>query len=168
MTRERLQKILAAAGFGSRRGCEEMIAEGRGDVNGAIAEIGMSADPAVDRIRIDGRRLPARPQARTFALYKPRGVVSSLSPQGDRSTVRDLLPYPGRFYPIGRLDMDSEGLILLTNDGELKRRLELPQTGWERRYRVRAYGRISEQRLESLRKGITVCRRCGRRPEWPP
>src|SRR4030042_5640589 len=118
MTRERLQKILAAAGLGFRRGCETLIEEGRVEVNGVRALLGNSADPGIDRIRVDGSPLPARPQARTFALHKPRGIVSSLAAQGERATVRDMLPFEGRFYPIGRLDMDSEGLIPLTNHGQ--------------------------------------------------
>jgi 23S rRNA pseudouridine2605 synthase len=156
VARERLQKILAAAGLGSRRGCEELIATGRVEVNGAPAAIGMSADPAVDRIRVDGRPLPARPQTRTFALHKPRGVVSSLAAQGDRSTVRDLLPYPGRFYPVGRLDMDSEGLILLTNDGGLAQRISHPRFEVEKEYRVLVARRPTADQLAAWRRGVVL------------
>lgn len=156
MARERLQKILAAAGLGSRRGCEGLIEEGRVEVNGAPAVLGMSADPAVDRIRVDGVPLPARPQTRTFALHKPRGVVSSLAAQGDRSTVRDLLPFPGRFYPVGRLDMDSEGLILLTNDGEMAQRISHPKFEVEKEYRVLVAQRPSTEQLEIWRRGVVL------------
>jgi len=156
MARERLQKILAAAGLGSRRGCEELIQAGRVEVNGSPAALGSSADPEVDRIRVDGRTLPARPKARTFALYKPRGVISSLSAQGNRSTVRDLLPLAGRFYPVGRLDMDSEGLILLTNDGELAQRISHPRFEVEKEYSVLVARRPSEEQLGIWRRGVVL------------
>jgi 23S rRNA pseudouridine2605 synthase len=156
VAKERLQKILAAAGLGSRRSCETMIEEGRVQVNGAPAALGMSADPEADRIRVDGRPLPARPRARTFALNKPRRVVSSLAAQGERSTVRDLLPLPGRFYPVGRLDMDSEGLILLTNDGALAQRISHPKFEVEKEYRVLVARRPTEEQLEIWRRGVVL------------
>jgi 23S rRNA pseudouridine2605 synthase len=156
MTRERLQKILAAAGLGSRRGCERMIEEGRVEVNGLRAEVGNSADPDVDRIRIDGMPLPVRPTPRTFAIHKPRGIISSLAAQGDRSTVRDLLPFPGRFYPVGRLDMDSEGLILLTNDGELAQRISHPSFEVEKEYLVLLARRPTEEQLAIWRRGVVL------------
>jgi 23S rRNA pseudouridine2605 synthase len=116
---ERLQKILARAGLGSRRGSEELIVQGRVTVNGKRAELGQKADQAVDQIIVDGLPLAA-PQKLTYVLlHKPRGVVSSLTPQGNRQTVRELVPQEARLYPVGRLDVDSEGLILMTNDGEL-------------------------------------------------
>jgi 23S rRNA pseudouridine2605 synthase len=156
VAKERLQKILAAAGLGSRRGCETLIEEGRVEVNGAPAVLGMSADPDADKIRVDGVPLPSRPRVQTFALHKPRRVVSSLAAQGDRSTVRDLLPVPGRFYPVGRLDMDSEGLILLTNDGELAQRISHPKFEVEKEYRVLVARRPSEEQLEIWRRGVVL------------
>jgi 23S rRNA pseudouridine2605 synthase len=156
MTPERLQKILAAAGLGSRRGCEKIIEEGRVEVNGSRAELGSSADPAIDKIRVDGTLLPARPQARTFAIYKPRKVISSLSAQGDRSTVRDLLPFPGRFYPVGRLDMDSEGLMLLTNDGDLAQRISHPSFEVEKEYLVLVARRPTDEQLAIWRRGVVL------------
>lgn len=156
MAKERLQKILAAAGLGSRRGCEALIQEGRVEVNGIPAVLGMSADPDADRIRVDGMPLPARPSTRTFALHKPRHVVSSLAAQGERSTVRDLLPLKGRFYPVGRLDMDSEGLILLTNDGELAQRVSHPKFEVEKEYRVLVARRPSTEQLEIWRRGVVL------------
>jgi 23S rRNA pseudouridine2605 synthase len=153
---ERLQKILAAAGLGSRRGCEELIADGRVKVNGAIAALGMSADPSVDSIRVDGAPLPARAQSRTFALHKPRRVVSSLAAQGERRTVRDLLPFPGRFFPVGRLDLESEGLILLTNDGELAQRVSHPKYEVEKEYSVLVARRPEEKQLEAWRHGVVL------------
>jgi 23S rRNA pseudouridine2605 synthase len=156
VAKERLQKILAAAGLGSRRSCETLIEEGRVRVNGLPASLWMSADPETDRIRVDGRTLPARPRARTFALHKPRRVVSSLAAQGERSTVRDLLPVPGRFYPVGRLDMDSEGLILLTNDGELAQRISHPKFEVEKEYRILVARRPTEEQLEIWRRGVVL------------
>jgi 23S rRNA pseudouridine2605 synthase len=156
MTRERLQKILAAAGLGSRRSCEQLIEEGRVEVNGTRALLGSSADPDADKIRVDGTLLPARPKPRTFALHKPRGIISSLAAQGDRSTVRDLLPFPGRFYPVGRLDMDSEGLILLTNDGELAQRISHPRFEVEKEYQVLLARRPTDEQLAIWRRGVVL------------
>jgi len=156
MTSERLQKILAAAGLGSRRSCERLIEEGRVEVNGSRARLGSSADPAVDRIRVDGSPLPARPKPRTFALHKPRGIVSSLAAQGERATVRDLLPLTGRFYPIGRLDMDSEGLILLTNDGDLAQRISHPSFEVEKEYLVLLARRPTDEQLAIWKRGVVL------------
>jgi 23S rRNA pseudouridine2605 synthase len=156
LAKERLQKILAAAGLGSRRSCERLIEEGRVEVNSSPAVLGMTADPAADKIRVDGRLLPGRPRARTFALHKPRGVVSSLAPQGDRSTIRDLLPVAGRFFPVGRLDLDSEGLILLTNDGELAQRISHPKFEVEKEYRVLVARRPENKQLEIWRRGVVL------------
>jgi 23S rRNA pseudouridine2605 synthase len=156
LAKERLQKILAAAGLGSRRGCEKLIEEGRVEVNGVRAAIGSSADPATDAIRVDGSALPSRPEVRTFALHKPRGVVSSLAAQGNRSTVRDLLPLPGRFYPIGRLDLDSEGLILLTNDGGLAQRISHPSFEVEKEYLLLVARRPTETQLAVWRRGVVL------------
>ncbi len=155
MPAERLQKILAAAGAGSRRACEELIAAGRVRVNGRVATLGASADPVVDKITLDGE--PVRAERHVYVMvYKPRGVVSSLEPQGDRATVRDLVPLPGRLYPVGRLDALSEGLVLLTNDGELTNRLTHPRYGHEKEYRVLIRGRIDEGRLEAWRRGVVI------------
>ena len=139
MAAERLQKILAAAGHGSRRACEELIAAGRVRVNGAVATLGAKADPARDKITLDGDPVQAE-QTVYIVVHKPRGIVSSLEPQGDRRTVRDLVPVPERLYPVGRLDVMSEGLVLLTNDGELTNRLTHPRYGHEKEYRVLVIG----------------------------
>ena len=156
MAKERLQKILAAAGLGSRRSCERLIEEGRVELNGSPAKLGESADPAVDRIRVDGMPLPSREKTRTFALNKPRGVVSSLAAQGNRSTVRDLLPFPGRFYPVGRLDLDSEGLLLLTNDGDLAQKISHPRFEVEKEYLLLVARRPSEEQLDVWRRGVVL------------
>ncbi len=152
---ERLQKILARAGLGSRRACETFITEGRVTVNGQLAQLGQKADPAQDRIALDGR--PVRQEQFVYvALYKPRGVVSSLEPQGDRQTVRDLVPLAERLYPVGRLDLDSEGLILLTNDGALTDHLTHPRYGTEKEYRVLAAGEPDEEQLAAWRRGVIL------------
>ncbi len=156
MASERLQKLMAAAGLGSRRSCEQLIETGRVQVNRKPATIGMSADPAVDRITVDGAVLPTPAHLQTFALYKPRGVVSSLAPQGNRATVRDLLPAKGRFFPVGRLDMDSEGLILLTNDGELAQHLSHPRYEVEKEYRLLVARRPTEEQFEIWRRGVVL------------
>ncbi len=156
MATERLQKLMAAAGLGSRRGCEQLIEAGRVLVNGRTATLGMSADPSKDKITVDGSVLRTAAALQTFALHKPRGVVSSLAPQGNRATVRDLLPVKGRFFPVGRLDMDSEGLILLTNDGELAQRISHPRYEVEKEYRVLVARRPSEEQLEIWRRGVVL------------
>lgn len=131
MTAERLQKILARAGLGSRRTCEEFIASGRVNINGEIAKLGDKADPDKDRILFDSQAITS-PQSLTYiALYKPREVLSSVTSSDPRPTVIDLVDVTDRIYPVGRLDVDSEGLILLTDDGELANRLTHPRYGHE-------------------------------------
>jgi len=155
MAAERLQKLLSQAGYGSRRACEEFIVAGRVRVNGQPAELGQKADPAVDKITLDGRTLPA-PELKTYiALYKPRGVLSAAEdPQ--HPTVRDLVPEPGHLYPVGRLDWDSEGLILMTNDGELTFRLTHPRFGHEKEYRVLVARHPDQQQLGTWRRGVVL------------
>ncbi len=153
---ERLQKILARAGLGSRRACEEWIVQGRVTVNGRVAHLGQSADPAQDQIAVDGQPLAAPEQLTYVILNKPRGVVSSLAPQGERQTVRQLVPLEQRLYPVGRLDVDSEGLILLTNDGELADRLTHPRYEAEKEYRVLVKGEPDEERLAAWRRGVVL------------
>ena len=126
---ERLQKLLAQAGFGSRRACEEFILSGRVYVNGKVAILGQKADLAVDTVTMDGKPLPKRETLTYIALYKPRNVLSAAEGQDDRKTVRDLIPVEGHLYPVGRLDFDSEGLILMTNDGALTNKLTHPRYG---------------------------------------
>jgi 23S rRNA pseudouridine2605 synthase len=153
---ERLQKILARAGFGSRRACEEFITQGRVKVDGRVAQLGEKADLAVDRITLDGEPVATPERLIYVALYKPRGVVSSLAPQGDRQTVRDLVPLPERLYPVGRLDVDSEGLILLTNDGDLTDRLTHPRYEAEKEYRALVRANPDEKQLEAWRRGVVL------------
>jgi 23S rRNA pseudouridine2605 synthase len=156
MPEERLQKILARAGFGSRRASEELIASGRVRVNGKVASLGMKADPEKDRIEVDGRSVTAAEPLTYIALYKPRGVVSAASSPDARQTVRDLIPESGRLYPVGRLDVDSEGLILMTNDGALANRLTHPRYGHEKEYRVLVARHPDEEQLAAWRRGVVL------------
>ena len=130
---ERLQKILAQAGYGSRRACEDFITAGRVRVNGKLAELGQKADPGTDKITVDGKPIPAVETLTYIALNKPRMVLSTVEPErGDaRQTVRDLVDIPQHVYPVGRLDFESEGLVLMTNDGELTNKLTHPKYGHE-------------------------------------
>jgi 23S rRNA pseudouridine2605 synthase len=155
---ERLQKLLAQAGYGSRRACEEFITAGRVRVNGQVATLGQKADLAVDKVTLDGKLLP-KTESLTLtyiALYKPRNVLSAAEGQDDRQTVRDLIPLEGHLYPVGRLDWDSEGLILMTNDGELTNKLTHPRYGHEKEYRVLVARRPDEKQLEAWRRGIVL------------
>src|SRR3972149_6688815 len=135
---ERLQKILAHAGYGSRRACEEFINAGRVRVNGQLAELGQKADAAIDKITLDGNPLPKTERLVYIALHKPRFVLSTVEgEEGDnRKTVRDLVDVRERVYPVGRLDLESEGLVLLTNDGELTNQLTHPRFGHQKEYKV--------------------------------
>ncbi len=153
---ERLQKILSRAGYGSRRGCEEIIAAGRVRVNGKSAGLGDKADLASDRITVDGRLLKAAEDLVYVALYKPRGVISAVSTPDDRSTVRDLVPLPGTLYPVGRLDFDSEGLVLLTNDGDLANKLTHPRYEHEKEYRVLIAVHPTPEQLAIWRRGVVL------------
>ena len=153
---ERLQKILARAGFGSRRACETYITAGRVRVNGHIALLGSKADSEKDHITLDGASIP-KPEPKVYvALHKPRGVLSTVEAQDPRPTVRDLIPLPGTLYPVGRLDVDSEGLILLTNDGELANQLSHPKFGHEKEYRVLVARQPDEQQLAAFRHGVVL------------
>ncbi|MBI3153002.1 MAG: rRNA pseudouridine synthase [Chloroflexi bacterium] len=153
---ERLQKLLAQAGYGSRRACEVFITEGRVRVNGKVAELGQKADLAADKVTIDGKALPRAETLTYIALYKPRNVLSAAEGQDDRQTVRDLIPVEGHLYPVGRLDFDSEGLILMTNDGELTNKLTHPRYGHEKEYRVLVARRPDEKQLDAWRRGVVL------------
>jgi 23S rRNA pseudouridine2605 synthase len=154
---ERIAKVIARAGLASRREAEAWIAAGRIAVNGkTLASPACNVGPG-DRIEVDGKRLPARERTRLFRYHKPTGLIStSRDPEG-RPTLYAALPRDlPRLIGVGRLDLNSEGLLLLTNDGGLKRALELPATGWLRRYRVRAHGRTTEDALARLSTGVTI------------
>jgi 23S rRNA pseudouridine2605 synthase len=157
MAAERLQKILAKAGFGSRRSCEELIFAGRVRINGQVAMIGAKADPAIDAIQVDGQKIPKQPGQVYIALNKPAGVISDVETHNDpRPTVRDLVDVPGHLFSVGRLDYESEGLILLTNDGDLANQLTHPRYGHEKEYRVLVAVRPDERQLEAWRHGVVL------------
>ncbi|MEW6322074.1 MAG: pseudouridine synthase [Acidobacteriota bacterium] len=153
----RLQKLLSAAGVVSRRAAEQLILEGRVTVNGAIVRtLGAKADPAQDDVRVDGRRVKAPSRQRYILLNKPRGYVTTRhDPQG-RPTVLDLLPATGYIYPVGRLDYDSEGLLLLTTDGALAEALTHPRHEVEKVYEATVRGVPAPEAIERLRRGVFV------------
>ena len=139
--KERLQKIMAGAGLASRRAAEKMIEEGRVTVNGKTASLGMSADPAVDKILVDGEPLPKAAPHRYIMLNKPKGYVTTMSDDRGRPTVAELTRNAGgRLYPVGRLDMDSEGLLILTDDGDFANRMMHPSHGVDKLYKVNVQG----------------------------
>jgi 23S rRNA pseudouridine2605 synthase len=153
---ERLQKILAQAGLGSRRACEELIAAGRVTVNGTLATLGTRADPEVDAIEVDGARVGVRQGLVHYLLNKPAGVVTTAADPQGRPTVVDLVPPEPRVYPVGRLDADTEGLLVLTNDGELANRLTHPSFGVDKEYLAEVEGTPSRGALRRLREGVTL------------
>jgi 23S rRNA pseudouridine2605 synthase len=155
---ERLQKILSQAGVASRRASEELILAGRVRVNNRVAELGQKADPARDKITVDGRPVESAPAMVYIALHKPRNVLSTVEAEwGDnRRTVLDLVPNSGGLHPVGRLDFDSEGLILLTNDGDLTNRLTHPRYGHEKEYRVLVARHPDTAQMELWRRGIVL------------
>ena len=154
---ERIAKRMARAGLASRREAERMIAEGRVAVNGKTIDSPALNVTKSDSIIVDGKPLAASEPVRVWRYHKPSGLVTSNADEKGRDTVFDKLPPDmPRVMSIGRLDLNSEGLLLLTNDGDLKRKLELPSTGWTRKYRVRANGSIEDKALAPLRAGVTV------------
>lgn len=154
---ERIAKVIARAGLASRREAERLIEAGRVTVNGVKIERAALNVKPTDAITVDGRALDAPEPARLWLYHKPRGRVTTSRDEQGRPTIYDDLPEGmPRVISVGRLDLNSEGLLLLTNDGALKRRLELPSTGWLRRYRVRLNGRPLDATFEPLRKGIVV------------
>lgn len=154
---ERLQKILARAGLGSRRACEELIRQGRVKVNGQVAQLGQKANPDHDLITVDGEPVRMEQRHVYIALYKPCGVLSD---EGDGTeqlpTARNLIPLPGRLYPAGRLDLRSEGLLLLTDDGELTFYLTHPRYAHEKEYRVLVEGMPNDKTLRAWRRGVLL------------
>src|SRR5579859_2048109 len=162
---QRLQKIVAAAGIASRRKAEELITSGRVQVNGQkVTELGSKADPERDHIRVDGKLLKKPQQFRYFMLNKPKGVVTTVSDPEGRPTVMKFFARAGaRVFPVGRLDYQSEGLLLMTNDGELANLLTSAASKVEKTYLVKVSGKPTEQELEQLRRGVMIER--GRRGE---
>ncbi len=154
--KERLQKILARAGYGSRRSCEDIISAGRVRVYGKVAGLGDKADPVVDQISVDGRPVKKAEELVYVALYKPRGVISTVTDPDLRMAVRDLVPVEGTLYPVGRLDFDSEGLILMTNDGDLANKLTHPRYEHEKEYRVLVATHPDSDQLAKWRRGVVL------------
>lgn len=151
----RLQKLLAEAGFGSRRGCETLITAGRVTVDGVKATLGMSADPATQQIAVDGHAIAAQTKE-YWLLNKPLDVLSAVVDARGRATVVEHVPSVARVFPVGRLDLDSTGLLLLTNDGELAERLLHPRYHVEKEYLATVRGEVGQQALQQLRKGVQL------------
>ena len=153
---ERLQKVLARVGLGSRRVCEELIGEGRVTVDGVVAELGCRVTVESARIEVDGVPVGVRPGLVYYLLNKPAGVVTTASDPHDRPTVVDLVPDDPRVFPVGRLDAQTEGLLLLTNDGDLAHRLTHPSFGVDKEYLAEVEGRPSPAAVRRLREGVVL------------
>jgi 23S rRNA pseudouridine2605 synthase len=160
MNLERLQKILAQAGYGSRRSCETLIREGRVRVDGEVATLGQKADAATQIVTVDGQRVRPVEAFTYIALYKPRGVLSDTDDPRGRRTVLELVPPSGHLFAVGRLDLSSEGLVILTDDGALANRLLHPRYGHEREYHVLVEGRPSLETLAKWRQGVFLDEVC--------
>jgi len=155
-TGERLQKVLARVGLGSRRVCEDLIDEGRVTVNGEVAELGRRVEADVDLVEVDGAPIGVRPGLVHYLLNKPAGVITTASDPQGRPTVLELVPAEPRVFPVGRLDLETEGLLLLTNDGELANRIAHPSHGVEKEYLAEVRGEPSRATLRKLREGIEL------------
>ena len=155
-TGERLQKVLARIGIGSRRVCEDLIAAGRITVNGLVADLGRRVDPEVDEVALDGTPIGVKPGLVHYLLNKPAGVITTADDPQGRPTVLSLVPDEPRVFPVGRLDMDTEGLLLLTNDGALTHRLTHPSFGVEKEYIAHLEGSPTRAELRQLREGIEL------------
>ena len=153
---ERLQKVLARAGMGSRRVCEKLIVEQRVTVNGEFAELGEKVDPETAEIEVDGLKVGVRQDLVYYLLNKPIGVIATSKDPQERSTVVDLVPTHPRVFPVGRLDADTEGLILLTNDGDLTHYLTHPSFGVEKEYLVQVDVKPSRNAIRELRQGVEL------------
>jgi len=154
---ERIAKVIARAGICSRRDAEKLIAEGKVKVNGKVLETPAFLVTNLDRILVREKPLPRAENTKLYIYHKPPGRITTNKDELNRPTIFEALPKDmPRVVSVGRLDMNSEGLLLLTNDGELSRYLELPSTGWKRKYRVRAFGTVDVEKLEALKKGIVV------------
>jgi len=157
MAEERIQKALARAGFGSRRACEDLIIEGRVTLEGRVVTLGDKVDPETQQVAVDGVTVNLDPSIRYYALHKPVGVVTTMSDPQGRPDIRGFLPTEGpRVFPVGRLDRDSEGLLLLTNDGDLANRLMHPSFGIEKEYLAEVEGVPTAKHLTRLRAGVEL------------
>lgn len=152
----RLQKVLARAGFGSRRTCDDLIADARVTVNGEVAELGRRVDVERDQVHVDGVALSIRPGLVHYLLNKPAGVVTTADDPRGRPTVVSLVPAEPRVFPVGRLDLDTEGLLLLTNDGDLTHRLTHPSFGVDKEYLAQVRGDPTPGEIRRLREGVDL------------
>jgi 23S rRNA pseudouridine2605 synthase len=156
MAEERVQKLLSRAGYGSRRGCEKFIEAGRVTVNGKVIQLGATADPRRDDIRLDGQPV-GKPEKKVYiAVHKPKFMLSLNAPEDDRPSVFDIVKDERHLYPVGRLDFDSSGLVLLTNDGDLANRLTHPRYEHDKEYDVRVTKRPDEEQLIIWRRGVVL------------
>lgn len=153
---ERLQKVLAKAGVGSRRAVEELISQGRIKVNGRRAELGRRVDPQKDEVEVDGSRVPLNPVLAYYLVNKPAGIVTTAHDERGRPTVLELVDPSMRLWPVGRLDADTEGALVLTNDGELTFRLSHPRFGVEKTYLAEVRGSIARSALKQLASGLEL------------
>ena len=153
---ERLQKVLARTGLGSRRVCEDLIADGRVSVNGEVAVLGRRVEPASDLVEVDGVAIGVAPGLVHYLLNKPTGVMTTADDPEGRPTVVELVPDEPRVFPVGRLDYDTEGLLLLTNDGELTHRLTHPSFGVDKEYLAHVDGQPTRAELRQLREGVQL------------
>lgn len=153
---ERLQKVLARAGFGSRRSCEELIERGRVRVNGDVARLGMRVDPSRDSVEVEGVRVNLQPDLVYLALNKPVGVVTTVADARGRPTVMDLVPLEPRVFPVGRLDRDTGGLLLITNDGEFANRIAHPRYEVPKTYVAEVAGRFPASAATRLERGVEL------------
>lgn len=156
MPEERLQRALARAGFGSRRRCEELIVEGRVAIDGRVATLGDRVDASKERVEVDGAVVSLDPNVRYYAFHKPPGVVTTMRDPQRRADLSAYLPEGPRVFPVGRLDRDSEGLLILTNDGELANRLMHPRYGIEKEYLAEVDGIPTPRRLARIRRGVAL------------
>lgn len=156
MAAERAQKVLARAGFGSRRLCEDLIVAGAVAINGRVAELGDRVDPDVDLVEVDGVPVGVRPGLVYYLLNKPAGVVTTAADTHGRPTAVSLVPLEPRVFPVGRLDLETEGLLLLTNDGDLAHRLTHPSFGVDKEYLAQVEGEPSRAALRRLREGVEL------------
>lgn len=156
MSQERVQKVLARAGYGSRRSCEALIVEGRVRIDGQVVTLGQKVDTDSQTLSVDGTRVRMSENLVYLALNKPRGILSDTEDERGRRTVLDLVPHEGHLFAVGRLDLNSEGLVLLTNDGDLANRILHPRYGHEREYRVRVAGHPSGETLRAWERGIVL------------
>lgn len=156
MAEERVQKLLSTAGYGSRRSCEQIIVDGRVRVNGRIIHIGDKADPSIDEIRVDNKPIAIMQKKIYIALNKPRGYLSDIDENHPKPSVHDILDLSEHLFSVGRLDLDSEGLILMTNDGELANRLSHPRYQHDKEYEVFVISEPDQEQLEIWRRGVVL------------